>query len=242
MRAADAGKAVLCEKPLTLNADEARMLVDYFKNRNLPLAEAFMYRFHPQTARVKELVDSGAVGDVKFINASFSFAMQADDDIRLYKAMGGGALMDVGCYCVSIMRLITGEEPDEVRAFARFNSDGVDLSAVGLLSFPSGILGHFDCAMNAQLTNVYEVRGTHGRIVADPAFIPDFDKGTVIKLWQEEQYQEISIPAVQQYQLMVEDFADAILNKRPPRFPAEDAVRNMQVLDSLRIASGWTLD
>jgi xylose dehydrogenase (NAD/NADP) len=224
----------LCEKPFAADAAEAQHMADVFEERGLLLAEAFMYRFHPRTQRVKEMVDGGAVGKVQLVKGSFTFVLEDEANIRLQKDMAGGALMDVGCYPVSLMRLMTGEEPDRVSAYARFGErSGVDELLVGILSFPSGALGHFDCGLRAQFVNSYEIRGTEGRIVVQRAFIPDRTSATVIEHWRGDDYTEIEIPAVDQYRLMAEDFADAVLNNRPPRFPAQDGVRNMAVLDRL---------
>ena len=113
LKAAEAGKPVLCEKPLAADADDAQAMVDAFAERDILFAEAFMYRFHPQTDKVIALIEEGAIGEIHLINASFTFALKNDNNIRLSETLAGGALMDVGCYCVNMMRYITGEEPDE---------------------------------------------------------------------------------------------------------------------------------
>ncbi|GAB4571211.1 MAG: Gfo/Idh/MocA family oxidoreductase [Anaerolineae bacterium] len=230
---AETGKATLCEKPLARNAQEAQTMVDAFAQRNILFAEAFMYRFHPQTVRVLEMVREGAIGEIKLIQAAFTFNISGrENDIRLKKDLAGGALMDVGCYCVNVMRLMTGEEPDYWQAFARTGQE-VDETLAGLLGFPSGVVGHFDCGLRATLANAYEIRGTRGRILVDPAFIPAPDQETTIHYYHDGAYEAITIPAVDQYQLMVEDFADALLNNRPPRYAPQDAVHNMAAIDQL---------
>jgi xylose dehydrogenase (NAD/NADP) len=234
IRCAEADKPVLCEKPFAIDAAEAQAMVDVFAGRGILLAEAFMYRFHPRTQRVKEMVDAGAVGEVHFIRATFGFSIGSEDDIRLKKEMAGGALMDVGCYCINVIRLMTGEEPERVSAVARFGAkSGVDERLAGVLDFPSGVLGHFECSLRTHFDNSYEIRGTDGCIVVEEAFIPHKTSETVIRHWSGDEYEEITIPPVDQYRLMVEDFADALLNRRSPRFPPQDAVHNMQVIDRL---------
>jgi xylose dehydrogenase (NAD/NADP) len=230
---AEAGKPTLCEKPLASDAAEAQQIVDAFKAREVLFAEAFMYRFHPRTVRVKEMVDSDAIGDLKVIQATFTFDIGGrEDDIRLKKDLAGGSLMDVGCYCINVMRLITGEEPVNARAFARIGAE-VDETLVGLLDFPSGVLGHFDCGFRSPVTNTYEIRGTTGRIYIDPAFTPNHDQDVTIHYWGPDGYEAIPVPAADQYQLMVEDFGDALQQNRPPRYLPQDAVANMQAIDQL---------
>lgn len=233
IQCAAAGKAMLCEKPLARDAAEAQRIVDAFATRDLLFAEAFMYRFHPQTQHVKSMIDAGAVGNMNMMAATFTFDITGrEDDIRLQKGLAGGGLMDVGCYCVNVMRFMTGEEPEAVQAMARKGAE-VDEMLTGLLAFPSGVLGHFDCGFRAIVTNTYEIRGPKGRIVVDPAFTPDLNSDTAIHYYHDGEHESINIPAVDQYQLMVEDFADAFLNKRPPRFQPQDAVQNMAVIDDL---------
>lgn len=235
--AAEHGLAVLCEKPLALNANEAQQLVDAFDSRGLLLAEAFMWRFHPQHAVVKDLIDSGAIGEVKLMNGTFTFALTRDSDIRLNEQQGGGSLMDVGCYPINAMRVILGEEPDGGQAFAQFAKDSnLDLAVSAVLSFPSGVLANLDCGFTANRTNYYDIRGSHGRIRVEPAFIPNSDEVTTIQVWRGEndaEYEAIQVEPANQYTHMAEDFADALLNQRPFRFPVEDAVKNMLVIDNL---------
>ena len=234
MKAADAGKPVLCEKPLTANAAEARQLVDYFKAKGLLLAEAFMYRFHPQTLRVKKMVEDGAVGPVQVINSSFTFRLRHTDDIRLSKARAGGGLMDVGCYCLTIMRLVTGEEPEKLAAFARYNDDGVDVQTTVSLQFPSGVVGHFDCGVQTSSKQTYDIRGSDGRIFVADAFVIPNSSPTTLRYWKDSEHEAITIPPADEYQLMLEDFSDSLLRGRAPLYPAEDGIRNMEVLDQLR--------
>lgn len=237
MAAAERGIAVLCEKPLALDAAEAQEMADFFEARGVLLAEAFMWRFHPQHNMVRQMIAEGVIGTPKVMNASFTFSIGNEADIRLNPAMGGGSLMDVGCYCINAMRVILGEEPDGGKAFGIFGKTSeVDEMLTGVLSFPSGVLGHFDCGFRASRTNLYDIRGTEGRIRIEPAFIPQPDETAVIRVWRgsnDSTYEEIAVPPANQYTLMAEDFADALLNKRPFRYPIEDAIRNMIVIDNL---------
>lgn len=234
IKCAEAGKPCLCEKPLASNAAEAQTIVDAFAAHDVLLAEAFMYRFHPRTQQVKALIDSGAVGDITAIQATFSFNIAGrGNDIRLNEGLAGGSLMDIGCYCVNVMRHMTGEEPTTAHAFAQTGAGGVDESLVGILEFPSGTLGHFDCNFHSPTTNTYEIRGPEGRITVEPAFTPDHTEETTVRYWNAEGYKEIVIPPFDQYQLMVEDFANAILTGHPIRFTPQDGVQNMAAIDRL---------
>jgi len=234
IRCAEAGKPVLCEKPLARDAAEAQAMVDAFAARGLLFAEAFMYRFHPQTQQVLRMVEAGAVGQVTAVQATFCFPVANEDDIRLSQPLAGGALMDVGCYCVNVIRLLARAEPVWASAAAVFGARSqVDETLAGVLTFDSGVVAHFDCGLRAFRTNTYEVRGTRGRIQVPEGFIMEPGAGAVIRHWQGARYDEIGIGPADHYQLMVEDFADALLAGRAPRFAPQDAVANMRALDSL---------
>jgi predicted dehydrogenase len=233
LRCAEAGKAVLCEKPLARTADEAQQMVAAFAARGVLLVEGMMYRFHPQTERVQQLLAEGAIGRLAAISAGFTYVLRSEANIRVDAALGGGALLDVGCYCVSLMRLLTGAEPQSGQALANFATGGVDDAMAGVLRFSGGVLGHFDVGMRAYRTNFYELRGTDGRIAIDKGFTMEANEEHIIRLWRGDQYEEIRTPAVNHFTLMAEDFADALLTGRSPRYPAADAVGTLRVLDGL---------
>jgi len=234
IKCAGAGKATLCEKPFASDAAEAQTIVDAFEDRDVLLAEAFMYRFHPQHAKVKSIVAEGGIGDLKIINSSFTFYISDVANIRLSKPLAGGGLMDVGCYCVNLMRFMTGEEPETATAVGNIGpKTGVDEILAGTLKFPSGVIGHFDCGLRAHRQQSYRLKGTTGSIVVGSSFTPDKEKDTIVQHWQGDQLTEYVIAPVDHYQLMVEDFADALLTGRAPRFPPSDAVLNMKVVDRL---------
>ncbi len=234
IKCAEAGKATLCEKPFASDAAEAQSIVDAFAARGVPLAEAFMYRFHPQHAKAREILAAGGIGKLQMINSSFTFPARGANNIRLSKALAGGALMDVGCYCVNLMRFITGEEPARMSASARIGGDsGVDETLAGLLEFPSGVIGHFDCGLRAFPQRFYTLKGDRGLIEVPVSFVIGTDEPGRVRHWQGDAFREHHVPAVDQHQLMVEDFADALLQGRAPRFPASDAVDNMKVVDGL---------
>lgn len=233
IRAAEAGKAVMCEKPLARDAAEAQYVVDAFAQKGKLLIEGFMYRHHPQTLKVREMLQSGAVGKIVALSSAFTFSIRSETNVRLDVDLAGGALMDVGCYCVSVMRLMTGEEPLEAKAVATFGDSGVDEGLSATLRFPSGALGHFDCGLRGYRTQTYEIRGTDGRILVEKGFTMEPNEEHIIRWWHGEEYEEIRTPAVNHFTLMAEDFADALIESRPTRYPAADAVLNMQVIDKV---------
>ncbi len=234
IKCANAGIPTLCEKPFASDAPEAQTIVDAFTEKDILLAEAFMYRFHPQHAKVKAIIAAGDIGDLQTISSAFTFPISDAANIRLSKALAGGALMDVGCYCLNLMRFMTGEEPVRASACARFGDEtGVDEALTGALLFPSGVVGHFECGLRAHRQHSYTIKGTRGMIIVPTSFVPDKSADTIVRHWHGDEYSEHRIPAIDHYQLMVEDFADALLLGRPPRFPASDAVANMRVVDRL---------
>jgi predicted dehydrogenase len=235
LRCAEAGKPTLCEKPLATNAADARRIVDAFTQRNVPLAEALMYPFHPITQHVKRLVDEGAVGKIRVIQTVFCAKCERPDNYRLQPDIGGGALLDVGSYCVSVMRLLTGEEPTDVAAFAHFRDDtDVDEWMGGTLRFPSGVVASFGCGLLTEFGCSYEVFGTDGRIFVPQGVVPNPDADGVIHYHKNYECEETVLPPANQWQLVARDFADALLENRLPSRDLEDAVRNLEALDRLR--------
>lgn len=234
IKCARAGIPTLCEKPFASDAAEAQSIVDAFAERDVLLAEAFMYRFHPQHAKAKQIIAEGGIGDMQIISSAFTFPISDAANIRLSKPLAGGALMDVGCYCVNLMRFMTGEEPSQATASKRIGAaTGVDEALAGALHFPSGVIGSFHCGLRAFREHSYTIKGTEGMLRVPASFVPDKSAETIVQHWHGDDYAEHRIPAVDHYQLMVEDFADALLDGRAPRFPASDAVANMAVIDQL---------
>jgi predicted dehydrogenase len=234
LRCAQAGKPTLCEKPAALSAGQARQMVDAFAARGLTFSENFVYRFHPQTRKVRALLDEGAVGRIRSLCASRSYVANDPSKIALDRTLGGGALMDVGCYCVNALRYFAGAEPDQCHAVASWaETSGVDEALAGVLRFPGGVIGHFDCGMRTVYGNGYEIRGDRGRIVVDSGFDIPTSTSTTIHCWRDDACEVIEIAPTNQFQHLVEDFAAALQERRPPLLPAEEAVCNMKVIDAL---------
>lgn len=233
IRAAQAGKHVLCEKPLALNPAECRKMAAAADEAGVKLMEAFMYRFHPRTERVVEMLRSGEVGDVGAIRSAFTFRLRSADNIRLDPGLGGGALMDVGCYCVNVSRTLAGAEPLTAQATASWTDRGVDEALAGILRFPGGITAHFDCALTLERSEGYEVAGTDGSLRVDAAFLPGTDDVVIEEHRGREGLATHAIEGVDEYRLMVEHFADCILHDREPRYGAAEAAANMRTIRAL---------
>ena len=232
VRAAEAGKHVLCEKPLALSAAECDEMAAAAKANGVKLMEAFMYRFHPRTERLLQMVRDGAVGEPKMIRSCFSFLLRDRDNIRLDPELGGGSLMDVGCYCVNVSRTLAGCEPVRVQARAEWGPTGVDERMLATLEFPDGLLAQFDCALSLERCEWYEIAGTEGFLRAPAAYLPG--RGDVEILEQRGRHEAVhQLPGADEYRLMVEHFADCILHDRPPRYSADEAARNMRVIGAL---------
>jgi predicted dehydrogenase len=239
LRAIGAGKNVLCEKPLALNANEAQVMVQAARDKSVFLMEAFMYRFHPRSRRIKALVDQGAIGAPRLIRAAFCFRHPDPTDARFRPEMGGGVLLDVGCYGVSLARWIFGAEPEMVQALAEYGGSGVDLTTVGLLRFSGGRLAVVEASFQSALQQTFSIVGTEGAIeLPHDAFIP-WEKDAIFRLRgvDEEEGKVEVIPGADEYQLMVEHFADAVLGNVSLDFPPEESVNNMRVLDALAQAA-----
>jgi predicted dehydrogenase len=237
LAAAAAGKPILCEKPLAIDAAQAQRVVDGCRERGVLLMEAFMYRLHPQQARVREIVASGEIGEIRTMRASFNFMLEPFDpnNVRLKAALAGGALMDVGCYTVNAARMHFAEEPAWVSAQADVRQAfGVEVAMAGILGFSDGRMAIFDCGFRAAGKGSYAVGGTRGSIDVLDAFVPDPKAGEVsLLITSSNGRREERIAPVDQYMLEAEAFADALLNGTPLPCAPGDAVANMRVIDAL---------
>lgn len=226
------GKHVLCEKPMALNSEDARAMFAHAEKCDRVLIEAFMYRAHPQTQKLFDLVADGAIGDLQLIRTNFTFSREASKSDARYQAdAGGGSLMDVGCYCTDFIRTLAGAEPSGMAAFPHIHELGVDDYAVGTLSFDSGLLATFTCGMTVVSDQSAHIAGTKGRI-------------EIMRFWQGKEGFTLVRPngdteffAVEEprpiYAVEADAFADVVfgaVNWNPP----ENTINNMKVLDELR--------
>ena len=240
IRAAEAGKPVLCEKPLALNYDDANKIVEAFERRKVPLMESFMYRFHPQHQRVRALIEAGAIGDLVEVRTHLSVDIMNPPDpnnIRMKPDLGGGALLDMGCYMISVARMLYAAKPVAVRAWQRIDDRfGVDVAAAGVLEFPDGRVAMVSCSFEGFGNGFYSVIGRKGVIEAPRGIIQGLGtrlgEALVIKMDADGRRTEESFAPVDHYQLIVEAFADAVLNKTPVPLPLTDSLNNMRALDA----------
>lgn len=233
IKAAEAGKHVLCEKPLGLTENECLEMSAAAEKNGVRFMEAFMYRFHPRTERILEMLQNSTIGDLKMIRSTFTFRLTKPDNIRLQPDLGGGALMDVGCYCINACRTIAGSEPVEVQAFASWASTGVDNMMAGTLRFSDDLLASFECGLNTMRRESYEIGGTEAYLRVPDAFLPGTEDVIIEEIRDGDEPILHTIAGVDEYQCMVEHFADCVLDGNQPRYSAEEAALNMRVLEAL---------
>ena len=242
IKALEAGKAVLCEKPMGVNHPEVMAMVETAAFHNRFLMEAFMYRAHPQTAKLVELVRDGAIGEVRQINASHGFASAFHPESRLHNnELAGGGILDVGCYPVSMARLVAGEEPDEVAGFATLGETGVDRWASALLRFPSGAIAQVATAVSLSLNNTVAVFGSKGSIHVDsPWFGAGADGRWSFRLTRGGKVEKVAGRAKQTYVLEVDAVAAALAagQVESPCMTWRDSLGNARALDRWRRAAG----
>jgi xylose dehydrogenase (NAD/NADP) len=218
VRALEAGKHVLCEKPLALTVADVDAIIAAAARAGRFAVEGFMYLHHPQILRTLEIARSGALGPLELVHGTFSFFLSHPGDPRIDPAMGGGSLWDVGCYPVSFARRLAGDEPDHLQAFARFDERGVDRTFIGQLHFPGGLLGQFDCGFAAPDRERLEVVGGDASLVLSSPFLPEPDgPPPSLTLWRGRDATRIEVASVDQVRAEVDDLCAAILDGTPPR-------------------------
>lgn len=230
----EAGKHVLCEKPIALTYGEARSLINgAAKYPRLKLMEAFMYRFHPQWQRAKQLVADGKIGELKTINSVFSYYNMDPNNIRNIAQVGGGGLMDIGCYNISSSRFIFGREPERIFGTVDFDPNfKTDRQASGILDFGGGT-ATFTCSTQLSPYQRVNIFGTEGRVEIEIPFNPSSDKRT--KIWHQRgtQIDEIVFDPCDQYIFQCDAFSLAILNDTPVPTPIADAAANTRVIEAI---------
>ncbi len=229
IRALEAGKHVLCEKPFSRHPEEIEAAFDAADRAGRLLSEAFMYRHNPQTKRIKQLVDDGAIGELRLVRTAFSYGLYDAENIRLSTELEGGALMDVGCYCVSGARLVAGE-PESVFGQAFVGETGTDWVFTGQLRFPGGVLGIFDCGTALIDRDELEVAGSEGTLFVDD---PWHCKKPVIEVRRADGVERIELDPVDSYRLELEDLSDAIRGEGEPLLGRADAVAQGRILEAL---------
>ncbi len=231
IRAMQMGKHVLCEKPLTTNIEEMDEIIKAARITNRVIAEAFMYRHHPQTIKVKQMVDQGAIGNLQLIRGSFCYTNSRLDNPRLDPKLGGGSLWDVGCYPVSYARFLLEQEPTQVYGHQVTGPSGVDLFFAGQLDFPGDVIAQFDCSFISPHKAEMEILGSKGRMIIPEPFTPG--KKTKFILEKNGHSEGISIKSADLYLGEIEDIENSILNGHSPRISLDDSRRNLLTLNAL---------
>jgi D-xylose 1-dehydrogenase (NADP+, D-xylono-1,5-lactone-forming) len=234
IRAAHAGKHVLCEKPLALNAAECDEMISTCHSLKVLLMEAVMYRFHPRMQALKRMLAAGEAGDLRFIHAAFSFPFDAPGNYRAFPQFGGGALLDVGSYCVNAARWLSGSEPTAVSPAFSYSQNAIDLSASAILEFGPQLAAHVQCSFAAAEHQVIEVVGTRAAISAPLAFTAWRDDVTTLHIQRGGVFESREFAPADPYRLMVEHFTDCVLGMASLMYPPEDGRNTLRVLDALR--------
>jgi xylose dehydrogenase (NAD/NADP) len=236
IRALEAGKHVLCEKPLARSPEEVERAFDASGRAGRVLIEAFMYRHHPQTAAVARLVADRAIGRLRLVRASFTFPLSDEANIRMRPELGGGALMDVGCYCVSGSRLVAGE-PERVSAEAVVGASGVDVTFHGTMRFADGVVAQFDASFELQHRQRLELFGEAGSLVVEAPWRVDWGGRVLLVRGGGSEEVPVEDADADAYRLELDDLAEAASGRRQPLLGREDALAQARALDALARAA-----
>ena len=239
IKALQAGKHVLCEKPLAATVEEAEEMVEAARANNVLLMEAFMYRFHPQIVWALEQVRAGLIGPVRLVRASFSFDIRSrPENIRVNPELAGGSLMDIGCYPVNLCRAIYEQAPQAVAARVHIaKAGGVDMATNAILDFGDGRFGVLDSSFELPMRQGAEIIGEAGIITIPVPFTPGTIE-TVVFVTKNGQMSEQSFPRVDQYQIEVEHFADCILSGKEPARRLSETLENMATIEAIYESAG----
>jgi D-xylose 1-dehydrogenase (NADP+, D-xylono-1,5-lactone-forming) len=229
IKALEAGKHVLCEKPLSRHPDEVAAAFDAADRTDRLLTEAFMWRHNPQTARLKELVDQGAIGELRLVRSTFSYGLYDETNIRLQTDVEGGALMDVGCYTVSGSRFLAGE-PERVFAEAWYGPTGTDWVFAGTMRFPGDVVASFDCGTALPNRDELEAIGSDGSLFVDD---PWHCLSPGIELRRDGKVERIELEPEDSYRLELENMSDAIRGRGELLLARDDAMGQARVLEAL---------
>jgi predicted dehydrogenase len=234
IRSLEAGKHVLCEKPFSRTPADVEAAFDAADRAGRFLSEAFMYRHNPQTARLRQLLADGAIGEPRLVRSTFSYGLYDTDNIRLRTDVDGGALMDVGCYCVSASRLAAGSEPVSAFGQARIGETGTDWVFTGSLRFPGDLLAIFDCGTALTERDELEVVGSEGSLFLDDPFHAN---RPVIEHRRNGHVEREELEPADSYRLELENMSAAIRGEAEPLLGRDDALGQARALDALHRAS-----
>jgi D-xylose 1-dehydrogenase (NADP+, D-xylono-1,5-lactone-forming) len=225
------GKNVLCEKPITTSSADLESVINVAKETGMVITEAYMYRHHPQTALVKQMIEEDELGKLQLIRGSFSYLNTRETDPRFDLALGGGSLWDIGCYPVGYTSYLVGRLPEEVYGYLISGPTGIDLLYTGQMRFAAGIVAQFDCSFISEHNVEMIITGDKGRLTISEPFKPG--KQTRILLQQSGHEQVIKVRGQELYQGEVEDMENAVLNSHPPRISLSESKGIIQTLEAL---------
>jgi xylose dehydrogenase (NAD/NADP) len=233
-RCAEKGKHILCEKPLATSVSDCKEMQAAADANGVVLMEAFMYRFHPRMEKLFTLRESGATGEIRALRSAFTFRLVGDDNIRLFPELGGGALFDLGCYCVDACRRLAGSEPIEAQAFAQWNERGIDMELSASLRFPKGVTAHFDCAFTMERREFVEAAGVEGTLVSPSGtFVNTLDGSEIVEYRGRSEEVRHAVPGDNHYRLMVEHFGDVAQGRAALRYGIEHSLGNLAAIEAL---------
>jgi predicted dehydrogenase len=231
IRALEAGKHVLCEKPMSRHPDDVERAFDVAEREGLVLMEAFMWRHHPQLERARRIIAEGAIGRLRVVRAAFSFNGRSPDDIRLQRDLEGGGLMDVGCYCISGCRALTGTEAERAYGEQVVGGNGVDVAFAATLRFPDDVVGTFDCGLSYVARDELEAVGDEGSIFLDD---PWHGREAVIEVRRPDRSAErIEVGPANSYALELQNFEAAVAGRGEPLLGREDALAQARTIAAL---------
>jgi xylose dehydrogenase (NAD/NADP) len=233
IKAVKAGKHVLAEKPLALSTAEVQAIRSASNATGKTVAEAFMYRHHPQTLKVQELVASGMIGEVRYIQGNFNYILDRLKDIRWVSEYGGGSIWDVGCYPISFIRMITGTVPLSVHGYQVSSETGVDLTFSGHMDFPNGIVAHFYSSFGLPYDTRMEIVGTQGKITVLQPFLIRDAKIPLLLRRENVAEQKITFPDTELYLGEVNDMEASIFDGKEPRLSLYESEENIATITSL---------
>jgi predicted dehydrogenase len=231
VKAAEANKHVLVEKPISLDGAGVRTLQSAARRHDVVITEAFMYRHHPLVARARELAHDGTIGRLQGVRGTFSFVLDRPGDTRFDPELGGGSLWDVGCYPVSFARTIVGERPVSVQAVANWGPAKIDLSLFGQILFPDGIVAHVHSSFESPFKTEMEIIGSEGRLLIRHPFKPGTTE--TIEVSKGDQVHTVTVEGPPLYQGEVDDVRDAARQGRAPLVTLEDSLDNVDTLHAL---------
>jgi D-xylose 1-dehydrogenase (NADP+, D-xylono-1,5-lactone-forming) len=237
-RAAEAGKHVLCEKPLAPTAADAEAMAAVCAGAGVTLVEAYMTPFHPRAEASAALVASGRLGALRFARAAFTGTLDRRDDHRWRPEMGGGALLDVGIYCIAPLLAAAGRPPARVEAAASLTKSGVDASFSGWLDWGDGFTAAIECSFDAPERQSLEIVGTEGALLVDRAYTPGPDDVTIALRHRDGRLEEIVAGGSDPYRAMIDHFAAVVCGESEPRRSCADSIVLLSVVERLREAAG----